>query len=239
MDYACNGFLNRYEIVITKWVGGVQTQIAVASRGSSGDTPPYYLQVSRSGNNWTAKYSLDGSTWTTLTTFTQALTIGSMGLLSNNFNNTPTNAQTYTSVFDYVCNAANDQCIPHSGGLTWKFPLSGTVGGGIGGIGVAPLSLNFANQTVGTTSSPQVVTISNNTGGPLAISVVLFLGVNASSYSQTNNCVGNVPAFGSCTINVSFKPQTSGLLTGYVAGKFNPVNSYGRVVGDRCCYASE
>jgi hypothetical protein len=71
-------------------------------------------------------------------------------------------------------------------------------------------SLNFGNQLVGTSSSPQAVTFSNLTSTPLTIS-----GISTSGdFAQTNNCGTGLVGNGSCTINVTFKPGTTGARTG-------------------------
>ena len=84
------------------------------------------------------------------------------------------------------------------------------------GIGVlpavtfSPTSLNFGNQGVGTTSSPQVTTLSNSGAGVLTITSIGITGANSSDFAQTNNCPGSVPANGSCQISVTFSPTATG-----------------------------
>jgi hypothetical protein len=80
---------------------------------------------------------------------------------------------------------------------------------------VAPVLLNFPATTVGTTSAPQNVTFQNAGSTPLAISSLVFTGVN--DFTQTNTCGfpgGSVPAKSSCTISVSFTPGTTGAVSG-------------------------
>src|SRR5439155_547392 len=74
----------------------------------------------------------------------------------------------------------------------------------------APNSLNFDQQTVGTTSSPQAVTLSNTGTAPLGITTISFTGPNTSEYAQTNSCQPAVAPEASCTINVTFSPTSSG-----------------------------
>ena len=59
--------------------------------------PTTYLRLGRSGNQWTARYSSDGVSWTTATSFSHALTVSSVGVFAGNFTPNPA----YTAVVDY------------------------------------------------------------------------------------------------------------------------------------------
>jgi Putative Ig domain/Abnormal spindle-like microcephaly-assoc'd, ASPM-SPD-2-Hydin len=74
----------------------------------------------------------------------------------------------------------------------------------------SPSSLNFGNQNVGTTSSPQDVTLTNNQGLALDISSIGFLGPNATDFAQTNNCGFSLVVGGSCSVSVTFTPSAIG-----------------------------
>ena len=84
------------------------------------------------------------------------------------------------------------------------------VGVAAGSVTLSPTSLNFGNQTVGTASSAQSVTLTNSQSASLTISSIAVSG----DYSQTNNCATSIPANGSCTISVVFTPTTTGTRTG-------------------------
>jgi len=76
-------------------------------------------------------------------------------------------------------------------------------------ITVAPVSLNFGTQALGTTTPPKAVTLTNNGSSPLAISSIQLIGsMNQvqSNYAQTNNCGSSLAAGASCKINVTFSP---------------------------------
>lgn len=76
----------------------------------------------------------------------------------------------------------------------------------------SPSSLTFASQSVGTTSRPQRVTLSNVSGGTLSI-----LSISASSdFSETDNCVASSPlgSSGTCVANVTFSPTAAGARAG-------------------------
>jgi hypothetical protein len=86
----------------------------------------------------------------------------------------------------------------------------------LSGTGVAPSvtlggnSISFGNQNVGTTSSVQMVSLSNPGTATLTISSIAVTGTNAGDFSQTNTCGGSVAAGANCSISVRFKPTATG-----------------------------
>ena len=85
---------------------------------------------------------------------------------------------------------------------------------------LTPASLTFANQTAGTSSPVQVLTLSNVGLNAVHVSAITIQGANPSDFSQTNNCA-SVPSGGHCTINVVFTPASSGTFTGTVNVSFS------------------
>ena len=75
---------------------------------------------------------------------------------------------------------------------------------------LAPASLTFSSQIVGTSSTPQIVTLSNTGTAALSITGITITGTNAGDYSQTNTCGASVAASANCSITVTFKPTASG-----------------------------
>jgi hypothetical protein len=87
---------------------------------------------------------------------------------------------------------------------------SGT--GGSGGTPVASLSsatISFGNQSTGTTSASQSVTLSNTGTAALSIGSITITGANASDFAQTNNCGSSLTSGSSCTINATFTPSVA------------------------------
>ncbi len=78
------------------------------------------------------------------------------------------------------------------------------------GVTVSPTSLNLGSLGVGSTSSSQPVTLTNNSGSALTINNIGFSGGNAGNFGQTNTCGTSVANGGTCTINVTFTPNTTG-----------------------------
>jgi len=82
---------------------------------------------------------------------------------------------------------------------------------------LSPASLTFAAQRVGTSSNAQTVTLSNTGTAALAISSISASG----DFTQTNNCAGSLAPNASCTINVIFKPSTTGARSGVLTVSSN------------------
>ena len=89
--------------------------------------------------------------------------------------------------------------------------------------GASPGNLTFGGQLVNTTSPSQAVTLSNTGTAALAVSSITV----TSNFGQSNNCGSSVVAGGSCTINVSFTPGSSGPLSGTLTITDNSNNTTG------------
>ncbi len=76
---------------------------------------------------------------------------------------------------------------------------------------VAPASLAFGNQTLGTTSAAQSIVVTNTGSNPIAVSAV----TPSVDFAETDNCTSApVAVSGSCTINVTFSPTVGGARSG-------------------------
>ncbi|HEY6292158.1 MAG TPA: FG-GAP-like repeat-containing protein, partial [Terriglobia bacterium] len=89
--------------------------------------------------------------------------------------------------------------------------LSGT--GVAPAVTLAPASLTFAAQNVGTTSAAQTVTLTNNGSGTLAITSI----TPSPQFGETNTCGSSVAQGANCTISVTFTPTAAGSQTGTIA----------------------
>jgi hypothetical protein len=78
---------------------------------------------------------------------------------------------------------------------------------------MSPTSLTFKTQAVDTTSTAQVVTVTNSGKETLNISSIIFTGTNNGDFSQTTTCGPTVLPAGTCTISVSFQPTAGGSRT--------------------------
>lgn len=73
-------------------------------------------------------------------------------------------------------------------------------------IGFNPISLTFGNQSVGTTSGAQNVTLTNAGGSALAISSITSTN---NAFAVTNNCGTSVASGASCSLGATFSPVTA------------------------------
>jgi len=118
---------------------------------------------------------------------------------------------------------------PQTGTLTFTDTAPGSPqtvtlsGNGVGApaVSLAPTSLTFASQIVGTTSGAQTVTLTNTGSGTLTITSIVASG----DFAQTNTCGTSVAAGANCTISVTFTPTATGARTGTVTITDNASNS--------------
>ncbi len=106
-----------------------------------------------------------------------------------------------------------------------------------GGVPSAPiilqlstLSLNFGNQTMGTTSASRTVTLTNTGGSAANITRIALNGANYADFPSTTNCPGNpnpgtLSAGASCVFTVTFRPSAGGARTASLVITDNAANS--------------
>jgi YVTN family beta-propeller protein len=88
-----------------------------------------------------------------------------------------------------------------------------------------PSSLTFASRTVGTTSPPKNVTLTNNLPTALSMTSITFTGTDMGDFAQTNTCGSSVASKGKCTISVTFTPKATGTRTATLNIKDSANNS--------------
>jgi hypothetical protein len=77
-------------------------------------------------------------------------------------------------------------------------------------VSLSPASVNFGNQTVGLTSAPQTVTLTNIGSATLTITSIGLTGANPHQFGETSSCGSSLNAGASCTISVTYQPGVSG-----------------------------
>jgi hypothetical protein len=89
--------------------------------------------------------------------------------------------------------------------LLWLFPAEG------GRVSTSRDRLDFAPQTLHTSSDPQPVTLRNDNSTPLTITSLELQGAQATDFQITEDCTDAPLAQGEdCTVAVSFTPQSTG-----------------------------
>jgi hypothetical protein len=125
-----------------------------------------------------------------------SLAAGSSCMISATF--TPTAAGTRTGAVTIMDNASGS---PQTAPLTGI----GTV------VELSTHSLNFGNQTVGTTSNPRAVKLTNVGTVALGLKSISIVGTNAGDFAQrTNTCGSSLGPGKSCVISLTFTPSASG-----------------------------
>ena len=79
---------------------------------------------------------------------------------------------------------------------------------------IAPASLTFAAQTVGTTSAAQTLTVTNNASTALTLTSFVGSGDFSVTSGGTTPCGASVAANASCTLSVTFTPSATGTIKG-------------------------
>ena len=80
----------------------------------------------------------------------------------------------------------------------------------------SPTSLTFAAQTVGATSAPKTVTLTNNQSSALSLASIAASGDYSAAPGGTTPCGSSVASHGKCTFNVTFTPSATGTIRGAV-----------------------
>jgi len=94
-------------------------------------------------------------------------------------------------------------------GSPQSVPLTGTTPATVS---LSAASLTFSGQLIGTTSAAQTVTLTNTGGTSLSVSSI----ATSQPFAETNNCPVSLAGGASCSITVTFTPQTRGNSTGGV-----------------------
>ena len=116
----------------------------------------------------------------------------------------------YTNSTDYpvIAGSLQTQNAGENDGFVSKFSPSPNVGLSAG--------LNFGYQSDGTTTAPQILTLTNTGNTTLNVSAVNITGPNAADFAQTSNC-GTVAPQSTCPISVTFTPSIVGTETANVS----------------------
>lgn len=219
---ATNGILNGAVSVVSNAANSPQAA-GLFGTGSGGSAPPLSFQ----------------STTLTFGSVLVGTTSAAKTVLVTNVSGSPVTISSVTASADFSVSgcvgtlAAGKQCkvtvkftptlgAPLSGALTFNdnaavspqsIYLNGT---GLLPVTLAPASITFASQIVGTTSAPQTVTVTNNQATALSISSVSASGDFAAAAGGSNPCGDTLSAHSNCTLSVTFVPAVKGKIGGAV-----------------------
>ena len=85
------------------------------------------------------------------------------------------------------------------------------------GFSLSSTVINFASQSVGSTSTPLSATLTNSGDTTLTLYSVQLTGSNPGDFTLTNNCGSSLAASAQCTLAVTFAPSATGTRTASVA----------------------
>ncbi len=74
-----------------------------------------------------------------------------------------------------------------------------------------PLALSYGDQKVGTSSQPQTAKLRNISDDPTTISTVKLEEIGPADFTQISHCPKVLPARTTCSIDVAFSPQQTGI----------------------------
>jgi hypothetical protein len=106
-------------------------------------------------------------------------------------------------------------------GASLVVSLTGTVPSPPPTVSLSTMSLSFASQTVGTTSSPKSVILTNTGNFSLTIASITA----SQQFSESDNCGASLVGGASCTINISFAPTSAGAVSGILTLTDDATNS--------------
>jgi hypothetical protein len=111
--------------------------------------------------------------------------------------------------------------------MTSTSPTQTIVLTGIGetnAISFSPASLNFGNQSEGTSSQPMRVTMVNDGAAAVNISSIAISSADGT-FTQSNNCPATLPPNQSCALQLVFTPPDVGPFTETLLVTDNAANS--------------
>jgi Abnormal spindle-like microcephaly-assoc'd, ASPM-SPD-2-Hydin len=102
--------------------------------------------------------------------------------------------------------------IPQIGGsLTFTIPPGGQASSGPS-ISLSAASLSFASVQTGTSSTPQVITLTSNGGEALSVNSIALSGADASQFTESDTCQAPTVLQPNkfCSISITFAPTNTG-----------------------------
>ncbi len=177
---------------------GATTAAQAVTIKNTGTTAVTLTSETLTGTN-ASSYLISGNTCTS------SLAVSATCIVSVEFKPTTTGTLTASlSVADNATGSPQSVALSGIGASTSTFTVS-----------LSPAALTFASTAVGVTTAAQVVTIKNTGTGTVSLTSETITGTNATSFLKSaTTCGATLAAAASCTVSVTFKPLTTGALTG-------------------------
>lgn len=211
--------------------------VSLTGTGSGGATPPLsFSPSSLSFGEIAAGSASVGRTVTATNNGSTPLNISSLAA-GGNFSVVPSGASpcggplgagsscTFSVTFAPVSAGGMKSAVTVIDNASVSLQVLNLAGTGVFPIALSPSSLTFAAQNVGTTSAPQIVTLSNDQKSSLSLSFTAS-GDYGIQTGGSNPCGDSIPSLGQCTVGVTFSPSQAGTIPGVVtfsySGSFSP-----------------
>jgi len=166
--------------------------------------------------------TLGGSGSVTLASPSLPLSVGAIALNASTNISLTLNVPSTVTRFSLTENGS----LQDTSGSTYNFSAAELVNVSTYSLSVSPSSLTFAAQNVGTTSSPQTITVANTGNQPIAISSIAISGTNTADFGfATNSCPASLSAAATCSLGVTFSPTALGTRTAAVTVTDNATGS--------------
>ena len=200
--------------VLTTALEGTGTSIAAPKVSLSGATLAF-------GNQTVGVKSAIAKTVTLSNTGNAVLTIASI-IANGDFSQTNTCGTQLNAGANCVISVSFTPSIagPRTGNVTITSDEAGSpdtvalTGTGVAAatphLTLSPASLGFANQIVGTQSTTQAITLTNNGNGAMMLNSIAIGGTHTTDFSLNNGCGSSLVAGASCSVNIAFKPTLAG-----------------------------
>jgi hypothetical protein len=94
------------QVAASKILSGAETNLLNSGISLPGGASSLWLRIQKAGNTWTETWSADGSTYSNVGSFNQALTPSSIGPFAGNYGTPASAAPGFTASVDYFSNTA-------------------------------------------------------------------------------------------------------------------------------------
>ena len=172
--------------------------LAFGSRGIGTTSPSQTITISNRSLPFTVTGATASAGFSATNNCSVKLTPGSNCTINVSFTPTTVGSQTGTLTLTDTT-ATGPQMIPLSGtGVVGPF------------LTMIPSSINFGGVTVGSSSLPVAVQLSNVGNAAASITSITVLGTNSDDFTETNTCGTSLSVGATCNVNVTFKPESGG-----------------------------
>ena len=183
------------------------TTPATITLTNSGGGPLSITGIGKTGAN-AAEFTATGSC------VGASVTVAAGGTCTIGASFTPTAVGNRTATFTLQSNATSNPSITLTGTATASAVPS---------ISRSVTAITFNTQTVGMASAARPVTITNTS--TVTVAITAAAATPTPEFAATGNCVGNLAAGASCTMNVTFTPSAAGNRSGNLTVTSNATGS--------------